>query len=152
LGVTAGCWLLAEVAGWSVADLRRWEATEIWGKLQEERVKNVASVLGLEDRSFEMVVLETYLPTLQDKLGKEFPGSKVASYAPYDIPEIDPFLQRAQDMIRNPWPTAATYYSHLRIVASVKRRHIRHWECHKVKTCSLFIFLLYTVLDSNIAV
>lgn len=127
-----------------LSDLGHWEAMEVWAKLKEERVKNVAGITKLEDGSFEVVVLVTYLPTLQDKLGKEFPGSKVdPSYAPYDGSEIDSFLQRSQDMIRDPWPTAAAYYSHLRIMASVKRWHIRHWECHKVKTCSLFIFLSY---------
>lgn len=109
--------------------------------LEEERVKDVASIIKLDDGSFEMVVLVTYLPILRDKLGKKFLGSKVdPSYAPYGAAEIVSFWQRAQCMTRNAWPTAAAYYFHLSMLAL---RNIMHWECHKVKTYSLFIFLSY---------
>lgn len=97
-----------------LSNLGHQEAIDVWVKLKEEHVKNVAGITKLEDRSFKIVVLMIYLPILQDKLGKEFPSSKVdLSYAPYDGLEIDSFLQRAQDMIRDPQLMAAAYYSHL---------------------------------------
>src|SRR5450432_567804 len=118
-----------------LSKLGRWEAIEIRVNLEEERVKNVASIIKLDDGSFEMVVLVTYLPILRDKLGKKFPGSKVdPSYAPHGAAEIVSFLQRAQCMARNAWPTVAAYYFYLRMLVL---RNITHWECHKVKTYSL---------------
>jgi hypothetical protein len=84
-----------------LSELGRWEVIEIQANLEEERVKNVASITRLDDGSFEMVVLVTYLPILRDKLGKKFPGSKVdPSYAPHGAAEIVSFLQRAQCMTR----------------------------------------------------
>jgi hypothetical protein len=46
-------------------DLGHREAMDVWAKLKEERVKNVAGITKLEDGPFEMVVLVTYLPTGQ---------------------------------------------------------------------------------------
>ncbi len=104
------------------------EGKDILRNLYEiiDRVANVASIYELNDGSYEMVVLKSYLPIFQDKVGKMFPGCDVdTEYDPCE-PRLDDlkhgrvdvakavnfisFCERAQNMIEFAWPTASTYY------------------------------------------
>lgn len=92
-------------------------------------VSNVASIVPLPDKSWEMAVLKSYLPQLKIKLNTVFPDSHIDPYHDPSEPSNDEvcqsgyvkaksrmihlFQERAEDVIRDAWPVASTYYSHL---------------------------------------
>ena len=83
----------------------------------------------LNDGSWEMVVLQSYCPSLQAILRKIFPGSDIdLNYDPteptiseaetfgYKVAKTtcqDLFIRRAEKMVEEGWPMAADCYKHL---------------------------------------
>ena len=92
-------------------------------------INEVPSIEKLNDGSWEMVVLQSYCPTLQAILGKIFPGSDVDLHYDPTEPTVSEaenfgykvakticrylFINRAERMVKEGWPMAADCYEHL---------------------------------------